>query len=159
MPIATFYLLEEQDIDHARSQAKADSVLLAACYLATRCFRNRQKLWVHCNDKQQAEKFDELLWQQPNAAFVPHNLTGEGNGGAPVELGWSEPHYTRSNALLNLADEFPPFARRFGVAYDFVPAEEARKQLARQRYKQFKLAGFEISTSPAAQLLPDLAKQ
>lgn len=152
MPISIFYLLEEQDIANAQAQASADSVLLAACYLATRCFRNRQKLWVHCTDKKQAEKFDELLWQQPNEAFVPHNLTGEGNGGAPVEIGWSEPRYTRSNTLINLADDYPAFASRFGVAYDFVPAEEARKQLARQRYKQFKMAGFNISTSPVAQL-------
>ena len=87
MSNVTFYLLDETDDTH---QQPAHFAL--ACLLATRSYRNKQKCLVYCQDQSQAEQFDELLWQLPNDAFVPHNLAGEGPvGGAPVEICWQTP--------------------------------------------------------------------
>lgn len=73
MSNVTFYLLDETDDTH---QQPAHFAL--ACLLATRSYRHKQKCLVYCQDQSQAEQFDELLWQLPNDAFVPHNLAGEG---------------------------------------------------------------------------------
>ncbi len=152
MPAATFFILAEQNSAANNNSMSADPVLIGACDLAAQSFRRRQRVWVHCANKAQAEAFDELLWQRPVEAFVPHNLAGEGAGGAPVEISWTAPRHTNSHVLINLADEFPDFARRFGLAYDFVPSDEARKQQARIRYKHFRMAGFELTTQPLSKI-------
>ncbi|MCY7296690.1 DNA polymerase III subunit chi [Alteromonas sp. a30] len=154
MPTATFFLLSEQtDSEQSdNTQMRADPLLIGACDLATQSFRRRQRVWVHCANKTQAEAFDELLWQRPVEAFVPHNLAGEGAGGSPVEIGWQQPTHSNSHLLINLADDYPEFARRFGLAYDFVPSDEARKQQARIRYKHFRMAGFELTTQPLSKI-------
>lgn len=153
MPTATFYISEESEVLASTSDdSTVDSVLASACDLAARSFRQRKRVWVHCHDQAQAEAFDELLWRRPVDAFVPHNLTGEGAGGAAVEIGWEMPRQSNSQVLINLADNFPEFANRFPMVYDFVPAEESRKKLARIRYKHFRMAGFELSTLPVSKI-------
>lgn len=152
MPNITFYLLEEQEVPASQTDGSADPLLLSACDLAAKNFRARKRVWVNCNDQTQAEAFDELLWRRPVDAFVPHGLVGEGAGGAPVEIGWEMPSQFGHQVLINLADEFPEFARRYSLAYDFVPADETRKQLARVRYKHFRMAGFELATLPVSKI-------
>lgn len=142
MKSATFYLMSE-------AHASDDAHLLAACELATMQFRNRQKVWVYCESKQQAEAFDELLWQRPVDAFVPHNLVGEGPAsGAHVEIGWEAPSQVNRPVLINLHKNFPDFSSRFRSVIDFVPAEETAKGLARERYKYYRAAGFAMQTQP-----------
>ena len=103
--------------------------LVMACLLAARCFRNKQRCLVYCQDQAMAELFDELLWQLPNDSFVPHNLVGEGPvGGAPVEISWQVPGQFNRPVLINLALTMPEFHQRFGQIYDFVPAQEQLKQ-------------------------------
>ena len=155
MPAATFYLLAEAEAP-ADPNNDAERMLAYACDVAARCYRNRQRVRVHCQNQQQAEAFDELLWQRPVDAFVPHNLMGEGAGNSPVEISWVEEgtQSQRANApvLINLAELFPAFTNRFQFAYDFVPSEDARKQQARERYKHYRAAGYELNTLPADQI-------
>ena len=40
----------------------------------------------------------------------------------------------------------PDFIRRFNQVYDFVPFQEEQKQAARERYKQLRQLGANIST-------------
>lgn len=101
----------------------------------------------------QAEQFDELLWQLPNDAFVPHNLTGEGPlGGAPVEICWQTPNQFNRSVLINLAENIPDFHQRFRQVIDFVPAKEQLKPLARERYKQYRAAGCQLDTLAASSI-------
>jgi DNA polymerase-3 subunit chi len=148
MPNVTFYLLDETDERH---QQPAHFAL--ACLLATRSYRQKQKCLVYCQDQKQAEQFDELLWQLPNDAFVPHNLTGEGPlGGAPVEICWQTPNQFNRSVLINLAENIPDFHQRFRQVIDFVPAKEQLKPLARERYKQYRAAGCQLDTLVASSI-------
>ena len=123
---------------------------LSACELAARCFRQKKRCLVMCADQVAAEAFDNLLWQQPLNAFVPHNLTGEGPaGGAPVEITWPNNGYANRPILINLSDQMPQNGQKFRQIYDFVPAAEDAKQLARERYKHYRAAGFQMSTEAA----------
>ncbi|UAA38601.1 DNA polymerase III subunit chi [Paraneptunicella aestuarii] len=153
MPAAIFYLLPEET---SQADSEQQRLLAYACDVAARCYRNRQRVWVQCQDQQQAEAFDELLWQRPVDAFVPHNLVGEGAGNSPVEISWNKegksPPRVNSPVLINLAELFPSFANRFQFAYDFVPSQETQKQQARVRYKHYRAAGYELNTIPADQI-------
>ena len=143
-----FYLLDEtQQVN----QQPAHFAL--ACLLATRSYRQKQKCLVFCENQQQAEQFDELLWQLPNDAFVPHNLTGEGPvGGAPVEICWQTPSQFNRPVLINLAETIPEFHQRFRQVIDFVPADEQQKLQARERYKHYRAAGNQLDTLPASSI-------
>jgi DNA polymerase-3 subunit chi len=143
-----FYLLDETT---DTSQQPAHFEL--ACVLATHFYRNKQKCIVYCQDQQQAEQFDELLWQLPVDAFVPHNLSGEGPvGGAPVEICWQAPIQFNRPVLINLTDTAPEFHTRFRQVIDFVPATEELKAQARERYKQYRAAGNQLDTQPASSI-------
>jgi DNA polymerase-3 subunit chi len=134
-----FYLLPEDD-GHLLEQW--------VCRLATDCYRQGLGVFIHTVDQAQAEAIDERLWQQEPDSFVAHNLQGEGpRQGAPVVISPQAPHSGRP-VLINLAPQAPAFARRFGQLYDFVPAAEAGKQLARERFKAYRQAGFELTTEP-----------
>ncbi|PSJ46657.1 DNA polymerase III subunit chi [Zobellella endophytica] len=136
-----FYLLP----DHAGPDAPEQ----LACRLATDAYRQGLGVFIHTRDQAQAEALDELLWQQSPDSFVAHNLQGEGpRQGAPVVIGWQAPHQGRP-LLINLAPQAPAFARRFNRLLDFVPPDEAGKQLARERFKAYRQAGVELTTAPA----------
>jgi DNA polymerase-3 subunit chi len=144
MPQVTFYILEPA------AQPRVSPQLVLACELASRCFRNKQRAMVWCEDQQSAEAFDELLWQLPVQSFVPHNLSGEGpTGGAPVEICWQVPGQINRQVLINLTTQVPQFSQRFNLIYDFVPDADEHKQQARDRYKQYRVMGCELSTLPA----------
>lgn len=144
MANATFYLMDEQAGD------KVDETLDVACDVAARFYRQRKWVWVFCQDQKQAELFDQKLWERPVDSFIAHNLVGEGPAkGAPVEIGWEPPSTINRPILINLSDSFPQFADRFQQVIDFVPVLEEEKQKARDRYKQYRIAGFQMQTQAA----------
>ena len=117
-----------------------------ACRLCADLYRAKQRVFVYTADQQQAEAFDELLWQFDAERFVPHNLSGEGpRYGAPVEIGWQAPRQNRS-VLINLANDIPAFVSRFAQVIEFVPSAEAEKAQARERFKQYRQQGINPQT-------------
>ncbi|WP_272978732.1 DNA polymerase III subunit chi, partial [Idiomarina baltica] len=56
MPSATFFLVQTTDEDEKNN---------LICDKIADLFRQYRKLLVVCEDQQQAELFDELLWQRP----------------------------------------------------------------------------------------------
>ncbi|OIN10002.1 DNA polymerase III subunit chi [Oceanisphaera psychrotolerans] len=135
-----FYLLPDQSGSELLEQL--------VCRLTTDCYRQGLGVFIHTRDQAQAEALDERLWQQPSDGFVAHNLQGEGPArGAPVVISWQAPHSGRQ-VLINLAPQAPAFARRFQQLIDFVPSDEEGKQQARERFKVYRQAGFELTTAP-----------
>ncbi|WP_318490146.1 DNA polymerase III subunit chi [Photobacterium leiognathi] len=148
MTHATFYI-----IDDKQESADIDFQCHFACHLAAMSYRQGNKVYLLAANKQQAEQIDEYLWQQDPDSFVPHNLIGEGpNSGSPVEIGWATLRHTGHRAtLINLAETAPNFAVTFAQVVDFVPCDEKLKQLARERYKAYRLAGIQITTAAATE--------
>ena len=144
MTQAIFYQLE------AAQSASLDAV---ACYLVAQCYTQRQRVSVWCVDKAQAEAFDELLWQLPADRFIAHNLAGEGpKGGAMVEITWEQASALRS-IVVNLSAQALPNPNRYRTIYDFVPADDAHKPAARERYKHCKQAGCEMHFAKASDVV------
>ena len=143
-----FYKLEAESVSEQ---------WLLACRLAAQYFRAKRRCLVLFSDQKSAEEFDELLWQQPMDAFVPHNLTGEGpTNGAPVEISWTgdneNTNYNSRQVLINLTDALPEECQKFRQIVDFVPVAEQAKQAARDRYKQYRASGFQMSTEAASSI-------
>lgn len=137
-----FYLLPEESSEETMATAH----LFQACLHASVCYRNNQRVYIHTDDQQSAHAIDEMLWGFEPDSFVPHNLVGEGPAqGAPVEIGYQVPK-NRRPFLINLASQIPSFAGNYSHIIDFVPAETLLKQKARERFKQYRQAGFHIET-------------
>lgn len=137
---ALFYLLAPSD--------KPDVQVLSelACALATERYRQGQTLFIAVDKEQWALDLDEQLWQQDPDSFVPHSLSDEPTAHqAPIEIGCGAPRRSRQ-VLLNLCAQAPAFAGRFAEVIDFVPTDDTLKQQARERYKQYRAAGFTLET-------------
>ncbi|EFA6167590.1 DNA polymerase III subunit chi, partial [Escherichia coli] len=48
---------------------------------------------------------------------------------------------------ISLRTSFADFATAFTEVVDFVPYEDSLKQLARERYKAYRVAGFNLNTA------------
>ncbi len=143
MKQATFYLLE-----HNQSAGILNAHESMACIVATECWRSGKRLIIACDNKEQACRLDEELWQREPYAFIPHNLSGEGpHSGAPVELSWPGQYSNTSRDLLiTLQLQVADFSLIFNQIIDFVPYENTLKQLARNRYKVYRNVGFHLTT-------------
>lgn len=143
----TFYIIEEN------SQADHDQGLIEfSLSLAQHFVAQGAKVYIHAQDKQQAEQIDETCFAAPLTQFIAHNLVGEGpKFGCPIEIGYHSaqqsirPHFNR-NLVINLANGVTNFAHQFTQVVDFVPNEKKAKQEARERYKIYRQAGFSIQT-------------
>ncbi|WP_411357957.1 MULTISPECIES: DNA polymerase III subunit chi [unclassified Pseudidiomarina] len=124
------------------------------CQVIAERWRELGSVRVWCADKAQAEALDELLWQRPADAFIPHNLAGEGPPqGAPVELCWPEAAVAtrRCKVIVNLMPTAPQFAGA-QLIIDQVPNADAQRQLARERFKWYRQQGVNLSTVNAVEL-------
>ncbi|WDE11415.1 DNA polymerase III subunit chi [Thalassomonas haliotis] len=123
--------------------------LFHACIQAAKCYRRSQRVFIYTTNREQALEVDELLWSFDPDSFVPHNLIGEGpKNGAAVEISWQAPANRRA-VLINLTSTVPNFANQFSHIIDFVPADEAQKQQARDRFRTCRQWGFQVDTQPA----------
>lgn len=143
MQTATFYIVSP-DSPQAEPQGFAEYVLFLAHHFA----KQGAKLYLNCNDKTHAESLAEIFWQVEAEQFMAHNLVGEGPKYATnIEIGYEgvKPNWNRQ-LVINVADNHTTFANAFAQVIDFVPCEEKAKQLARERYKIYRQAGYQLQT-------------
>ncbi|MDC0611320.1 DNA polymerase III subunit chi [Vibrio sp.] len=143
MKNATFYIIGESSPESKRS-----GLLEYVVFLAQHFAKQGAKVYINGQNKAEAEQIAELLWQVPVDDFIAHNLVGEGpKYSTPIEIGYSavKPNLNRQ-IVINLSDCNSTFAQRFSEVVDFVPCEEKTKQLARERYKLYRQAGFNLQT-------------
>ncbi|MFU2115381.1 DNA polymerase III subunit chi [[Pasteurella] aerogenes] len=122
-----------------------------ACNLAASAWRVGKKVLIACETEQQALNLDEALWQREPNEFVPHNLSGEITQFAtPIEISWlGKRNAQRRDLLINLQTNVPDFVAGFNQVIDFVPQDETEKAQARERYKQYRQLGWQLSTEKA----------
>ncbi|WP_070963146.1 DNA polymerase III subunit chi [Vibrio sonorensis] len=143
MSNATFYLIRPDSPE--ATPIGFDDYLL---FLTRHFVKQGAKLYLHCRDKAHAERVAELFWQVDPKQYMAHNLVGEGPKYATnIEIGYQgvKPTWNRQIAI-NLADSSTTFANKFTEVVDFVPCEEKAKQQARERYKIYRQAGYNLQT-------------
>ncbi|OOF78854.1 DNA polymerase III subunit chi [Rodentibacter caecimuris] len=139
---AQFYIL------NAESKKSVEQL---ACDLAASAWRLGKRILIACETEQQALDIDEALWQRDPNEFVPHNLSGEATQyPTPIEISWrGKRNAQRRDLLINLQQDVPEFSHSFTQLIDFVPVEEMSKAQARERYKQLRMQGWQLSTENA----------
>lgn len=138
-----FYLLS-QDVQGSI----LSSMEQQACELAAQAWRAGKRVIIACETEQQALNIDDALWARNADDFVPHNLSGEATTYAtPIEISWKGKRNTqRRDLLISLQMDIPDYINSFNQIIDFVPVDEMQKAQARERYKQYRQLGWQLST-------------
>ena len=133
-----FYLLTEDS-----PQAKG----FVVCRLLEKAYLRGHRVFVFCNNRQEAETLDELLWTFKELSFIPHNLQGEGpQPPPPIQIGFGSEPRGFDDILINLAGEIPLFYTRFRRIIEIVDNNEAAKEQSRAHYRQYRLNGCVLKT-------------
>lgn len=133
-----FYLLQ--------SDQPADRRLIT-CRLIEKAYLKGHRVYVHCNNNQDAELIDELLWTFKPESFIPHNLQGEGpEPPPPVQIGFAKEPRGFHDILINLADDIPSFFVKFKRVFELVLNEESQKIISRNHYRSYRNVGCSINT-------------
>nr|WP_314740187.1 DNA polymerase III subunit chi [uncultured Haemophilus sp.] len=140
MKQAQFYVLKKDNINELASD------------LAAQAWRLGKRVLIACENEQQAFEIDELLWARDPDSFVPHNLSGEATQyPTPIEISWKgKRNAQRRDLLISLQTTIPDFAASFNQIIEFVPVDETAKAAARERYKQYRQMGWQLSTEQTA---------
>lgn len=125
-----------------------DNIYEHTCDLAAKAWRLGKRVLIACETEQQAFEIDERLWAREPDSFVPHNLSGEVTQYAtPIEISWKgKRNAQRRDLLISLQQDIPEYVASFTQVIEFVPIHEADKTQARERYKQYRQMGWQLST-------------
>lgn len=133
--------------------ARADFYILSegadpnrfACSLANKAWQQGHNLHILAADRDAAQGLDELLWTFQDISFLPHALVGNDEAGqVPVTIGWPEQSPAEGDVLINLAPQLPEQATGFRRVAEIVAADDDRRREARERYRRYREAGFEL---------------
>lgn len=120
---------------------------LLACRLLEKAYLRGHRVFVFCNNQQEAELLDELLWTFKDNSFIPHNLQGEGPEPPPaIQIGYQDEPRGFNDILLNLAVETPNFFTRFRRVMEIVPNQDDAKEKSRARYREYRNQRCELKT-------------
>ncbi|KTD68566.1 MULTISPECIES: DNA polymerase III subunit chi [Legionella] len=124
-----------------------DARWLIACRLLEKAYAKGHKVYVLCNNQQDAELLDELLWTFKEDSFIPHNLQGEGpEPPPPIQIGYGREPRGFNDILLNLANYIPDFYPKFKRIMEIVINEETDKEQSRAHYRDYRAKGCELHT-------------
>ncbi|WP_454783495.1 DNA polymerase III subunit chi [Legionella sp. WA2022007384] len=124
-----------------------DARWLLACRLLEKAYAKGHKVYVLCNNKQDAELLDELLWTFKEDSFIPHNLQGEGPEPPPsIQIGYEGEPRGFNDILFNLSDHIPNFYSKFKRIIEIVINIESDKELSRKHYRDYRVNGCNLYT-------------
>ena len=134
MPRVDFYILSEQGNRERFT-----------CDIATKIRKQNLHLYIHTSSREEASMLDDLLWTHNDISFLPHSLIDADDAETnTITIGWEGMNSKSNEVLINFSMKIPDFASDFDRVVEIVPADEPHRQLARERYKQYRQAGFEL---------------
>ena len=117
-----------------------------ACKLVKTVFLKKESLLVLTENQQQAYTFDQKLWQFEDESFIPHQVMTEASDelAERIVIAYEEIQgQINSKNILNLSKQVVTYSH-FERVLELVEQTEEAMDAARERYKMYKNAGFEI---------------
>jgi len=139
MPTAEFHILSEAG-DVAR--------LRHTCQLVEASYKEGKRVAVRVGDDGEAHKLDDMLWTFNDQAFIPHEIatpSSPSHARIMALIGTAIP-VSFSDRLINLGTSIPDDLGSVEYVIEVVDGDAQRKQLARERYKQYRDRGWQLET-------------
>ncbi len=127
-----------------------DAKIFFVCELIESLYEQEKSMFVWCENKNQAERLDEALWQFKEDSFIPHNVEGEGPIPLPpVHLLYTTFPKSHCACLINLTSDLPKEPRHFKEMILFIDENEEKKQKLREHYRTLQSLGFKVTYQQA----------
>ena len=134
MPRVDFYLLSNES-----------GMYKFACIMASKAWSAGNHVYMYTETEDTAKKLDDLLWTFRDISFVPHEIyNGTENNEVPITIGFGNHFPNHSQVMINLDYKIPEFAEKFSRIIEIVENNEKKKEIARQRYRQYKESEYEL---------------
>jgi DNA polymerase-3 subunit chi len=130
---------------HILDKANGQQSLLYACNIIEQAYTAGQQVFVQTGSKEEAQRLDNLLWTYSDTSFIPHSLYSPGDMTA-VQIGYEATPPQLTSLLVNLSTEMPAFYNQFSHIIEIVFSDPHVQQLARNRFRQYRDQGCEITT-------------
>jgi len=121
---------------------QVDARLRAACQLARKGWQAGLPVFIRCQDSEEMQTVDGLLWRFKPEAFVPHELA-EDNLSAPVVIGENEPPAQSGGLLINLNRSVSPHIQYFSRIIELVSQDPERLQASRDNFRYYRQQGYQ----------------
>ncbi len=133
MPRVDFYILPE-----------AGTRERFTCEIAGKIYRQQLGLHIHTCSREEARILDDFLWTYKDISFLPHCLIDDVDDTSSITIGWEGTAENSREVLINLSTHVPGFVTSFDRVVEIVPPDDPGKQQARDRYRQYQEAGYEL---------------
>ena len=140
----------------ATAMARADFYLIAkprfreeplrlVCELVRKSYAAELWTLILARDAEQAEALDDMLWDMGEDAYIPHQIAGmdEEDDDTPVLIATPDVDTPMRALVINLRDDVAPPG--FERVLEVVPADDSAREPLRERWRQYKAAGLEVS--------------
>ena len=120
--------------------------LTLACRVTEKAYQAGHRIYLRCEDAQQANELDELLWTFSQSSFVPHQLVSSGRSDAPVTIGHTPPSSGEAEVIVSLAEEPIPDLGGFARLAEIVGHDSMQRESGRKRYRFYREQGLDPVT-------------
>ena len=104
-----------------------------------------QRFLVLLEIVEQMKEFSELIWQRSHQQFIPYGIEGEPSANdAQALLSTKNKRPNNYRNLLNLSSTMPASLNGLNHLIELVSFDETQKDSARERYKQYRQAGYAV---------------
>ena len=114
----------------------------AACQLASKGWQHGLPVFIRCQDDQQCNELDELLWTFRAERFVPHELHGV-DPLAPVVIGTEQPPALVQGLLINLSPTLSPHTDQFSRVIEIVNQQPELLTVCRDNFRLYRQRGYD----------------
>jgi DNA polymerase-3 subunit chi len=119
--------------------------LHTACLLSHKAMQNGLRVLLHTPDQATTDMLDQLLWQHPAVAFIPHCLSSDDAAAEmPVIIGHQREPFPHSEVLISLHTTCLPFFSRFERVIEIVSQDAEDSRLGRERFGFYRERGYEM---------------
>lgn len=119
--------------------------LQTACVLCHKAMQNDLRVLLHTPDEVISESLNQMLWQYPPAAFIPHCRIDDAQASElPVIISHQREPFPHSELLISLHTSCLPFFSRFERVIEIVGKDAEDARLGRERYSFYRERGFEM---------------
>ena len=114
----------------------------AACQLASKGWQHGLSVFIRCQDDQQCNELDELLWTFRAERFIPHELHGV-DPLAPVVIGTEQPPASVQGVLINLSPTLSPHTDQYSRVIEIVNQQPERLTVCRDNFRLYRQRGYD----------------
>ena len=138
-----FYILPD-----SQQQAR----LLFICRLVEKAYKQKHRVYIHCENETSSQAIDELLWSYRPESFIPHQRLDDNTAPAPIAIGHGassgdsaiSPPGDHHDVLINLSSDIPDFFSRFQRCVEVVVQLPTVLETTRRHFSFYRERGYPL---------------